>query len=68
MSCNTDFVAKRETISWLIDVIHLEDMEFDTNYTEDTHANETEATEGEDTLDRYAYQQKVLLVNRTQNP
>ena len=49
MSCNVDFVAKRETVSWLIDVIHLEDIEFDTNYTP---ANETEATEVADKLDR----------------
>ena len=54
MPCNIDFVAKRETISWLKDVIHLEDIEFDTNYTEDTHVNETEETEVEDILDRYA--------------
>ena len=63
MSCNIDFVAKRETISWLMDVIHLEDIEFDTNYTEDTPANETEV--GEDTLNRYAYQQKLLKANQT---
>ena len=68
MSCNTVFVAKRETISWLIDVIHLEDIEFDTNYTEDTLANETEDSEGGDKLDRYAYQQKLLKVNQTRNP
>ena len=60
MSCDIHFVAKRETISWLIDVIHLEDIEFDTNYTEDTPANETEATEGDDKLDRYAFQQQKL--------
>ena len=68
MSCNIDFVAKRETISWLIDVIHLEDIEFDTNYTEDTQANETEANEGENTLDRYAYQQTYLKPIRTVFP
>jgi hypothetical protein len=54
MSCNVDVVAKRETVSWLIDIIHLEDIDFDTNYTDDTPANQTEDISGADQLDRYA--------------
>ena len=44
MSCNIDFVAEREAISWLKDVINLDDIQFDTNYTEDTPVDETEET------------------------
>ena len=42
MSCNLDFSVKRETVSWLTDVITLEDIEYDTydNHTEDTLASE----------------------------
>ena len=38
MSCNLDFSVKRETVSWLTDVITLEDIVYDTydNHTEDT--------------------------------
>ena len=41
MPCNVEltFVSKRETISWLIDVIDMGDVDHDINY--DTLANET---------------------------
>jgi hypothetical protein len=60
MSCNVDFIAKRETVSWLIDIIHLENIEFDTNYTEDTKANQTEDTQDTDKLNRYDRSAELL--------
>ena len=51
MSCNLDFSVKRETVSWLTDVITLEDIEYDTydNHTEDTLDSEAGHIHG----DRY---------------
>ena len=42
MPCNVEFAVKRETVSWLTDVITLVDIEYDTNYTDDTFTNEVE--------------------------
>ena len=49
MSCNVElsFMAKRETVSWLTDVIDMGDIEYDKNFTEDTLVNKTANNEEE---------------------